>query len=59
MESCKGLEIEVEYTSKHYLQSNGKVECCIRTFNGEFLCLGEVLDGVDGLLFELLRWYTF
>lgn len=58
-EGCKRLEIEVEHTPKHYPQSKGKVERCIRTFNEEFLRLGRVFDGVDGLLSEFVRWYNF
>jgi transposase InsO family protein len=56
---CKKLEIEVEHTPKHYPQSKGKVERCIRTFNEEFLRLGRVFNGVDGLLSEFIRWYNF
>lgn len=58
-EGCKKLEIEVEHTPKHYPQSKGKVERCIRTFNEEFLCLGKVFDGIDNLLTEFVRWYNF
>jgi transposase InsO family protein len=58
-EGCKKLEIEVEHTPKHYPQSKGKVERCIRTFNEEFLCLGIVFDGIDNLLTEFVRWYNF
>lgn len=58
-EGCKKLEIEVEHTPKHYPQSKGKVERCIRTFNEEFLCLGKVFDGIDNLLTEFVHWYNF
>jgi len=58
-EGCKKLEIEVEHTPKHYPQSKGKIERCIRTFSEEFLRLGEVFDCVDGLLSEFVRWYNF
>jgi len=55
---CKELDIVVEHTPKHYPQSKGKVECCIRTFNEEFLRLDNVFDRPENLISEFVRWYN-
>ncbi len=58
-EGCKKLKIELEHSPKHYPQSKGKEERYIRTFNEEFLRLGEVFDSIDGLLSEFVHRYNF
>jgi len=56
---CKELGIEVEHTPRHYPQSKGKVERCIRTFNEEFLRLDKVFEKPENLISEFVRWYNY